>query len=71
MHVSSCREMLFPVLRFFELFSHNFSGEEARDNPYEVEIAVPVQGYEPIQFSLTKICRKCSLSLSQSQHNQS
>lgn len=31
--------------------------EEARDNPYEVEITVPVQGYEPIQFSLTKICQ--------------
>lgn len=29
----------------------------ARDNPYEVEITVPVQGYEPIQFTLTKICQ--------------
>ncbi|KAG5535978.1 hypothetical protein RHGRI_023686 [Rhododendron griersonianum] len=30
--------------------------EEARDTPYEVEITVPVVGYEPIQFTLTKMC---------------
>ncbi|CAK9157097.1 unnamed protein product [Ilex paraguariensis] len=30
--------------------------EKARDIPYEVEITVPVEGYDPIQFTLTKMC---------------
>ncbi|KAK4585166.1 hypothetical protein RGQ29_022721 [Quercus rubra] len=30
--------------------------EEARDTPYEVYITIPVEGYEPIQFILTKMC---------------
>lgn len=33
-------------------------GEKARDTPYEVVITVPVEGYEPIQFSLAKMCGK-------------
>ncbi|KAI9108013.1 hypothetical protein K1719_020886 [Acacia pycnantha] len=28
----------------------------ARDVPYEVDISIPVVGYEPIQFVLTKMC---------------
>lgn len=35
-----------------------FSGEMAHDTPYEVNITIPVQGYEPIQFFLTKMCGK-------------
>ncbi|XP_057492465.1 uncharacterized protein LOC130778076 isoform X1 [Actinidia eriantha] len=30
--------------------------EKARDSPYGVEITVPVESYEPIQFTLTKMC---------------
>uniref|UniRef100_A0A7N0UGC6 AT4G36440-like protein n=1 Tax=Kalanchoe fedtschenkoi TaxID=63787 RepID=A0A7N0UGC6_KALFE len=30
--------------------------ERARNNPYEVNITIPVDGYEPIQFTLTKLC---------------
>ncbi|WVZ26116.1 hypothetical protein V8G54_004660 [Vigna mungo] len=30
--------------------------EVARDTPYEVNITIPVEGYEPIQFVLTKQC---------------
>ncbi|XP_061360968.1 uncharacterized protein LOC133304906 isoform X2 [Gastrolobium bilobum] len=30
--------------------------EVARDTPYEVNITIPVEGYEPIQFVLTKMC---------------
>ncbi|XP_054808869.1 uncharacterized protein LOC129310985 isoform X1 [Prosopis cineraria] len=30
--------------------------EAARDDPYEVDISIPVVGYEPIQFVLTKMC---------------
>jgi len=33
-----------------------FPGEVARDTPYEVVITIPVEGYEPIQFVLTKTC---------------
>lgn len=29
---------------------------KARDTPYEVEITIPVENYEPIQFTLTKMC---------------
>ncbi|KAL6993508.1 hypothetical protein U1Q18_011621 [Sarracenia purpurea var. burkii] len=30
--------------------------EEARDTPYELEITIPVESYEPIQFTLSKMC---------------
>ncbi|WOL01231.1 hypothetical protein Cni_G09945 [Canna indica] len=30
--------------------------ELARDTPYEVEIVIPVDGYGPINFTLTKLC---------------
>ncbi|XP_048445028.1 uncharacterized protein LOC125479576 [Pyrus x bretschneideri] len=30
--------------------------ERARDTPYEVNITIPVEGYEPIQFFLAKMC---------------
>lgn len=41
-----------------------FSGEEARDTPYEVNVTIPVEGYEPIQFTLTKMCSKLTFLLS-------
>ncbi|XP_060191408.1 uncharacterized protein LOC132621241 [Lycium barbarum] len=28
----------------------------ARDNPYEVQVTVPIKDYDPIQFTLTKMC---------------
>ncbi|KAL5713334.1 hypothetical protein ACHQM5_015419 [Ranunculus cassubicifolius] len=31
--------------------------ESARDTPYEVFVSIPVEGYEPIEFTLTKICK--------------
>ncbi|XP_076934035.1 uncharacterized protein LOC143600154 [Bidens hawaiensis] len=30
--------------------------ETTRDDPYEVQLTIPVEGYDPIQFSLTKMC---------------
>lgn len=30
----------------------------ARDYPYEVDFTVPVHGYEPVQFTLNKMCGK-------------
>ncbi|XP_052196676.1 uncharacterized protein LOC127804011 isoform X2 [Diospyros lotus] len=30
--------------------------EKARNTPYEVEITIPVKGYDSIQFTLTKMC---------------
>lgn len=33
-----------------------FSGEMARDTPYDVAITIPVEGYEPVKFTLSKIC---------------
>ena len=33
-----------------------FLGEVARNTPYEVNITIPVEGYEPIEFVLTKTC---------------
>ncbi|XP_062102470.1 uncharacterized protein LOC133812689 isoform X1 [Humulus lupulus] len=30
--------------------------EKARDSPYKVNITIPVEGYEPVQFILTKMC---------------
>jgi hypothetical protein len=42
-------------LVYFLFFS---SGEKARDTPYEVNVSIPIEGYEPIQFILTKMCGK-------------
>lgn len=39
-------------------FPPAIAGEKARDTPYEVEITIPVHNYEPIQFTLTKMCSK-------------
>ncbi|MFS7897046.1 hypothetical protein Hanom_Chr00s006639g01735121 [Helianthus anomalus] len=34
-----------------------YSCQTARDDPYEVQLTIPpVEGYNPIQFSLTKMC---------------
>ncbi|MFS8000668.1 hypothetical protein Hanom_Chr12g01181111 [Helianthus anomalus] len=30
--------------------------QTARDDPYEVQLTIRVEGYDPIQFSLTKMC---------------
>ncbi|XP_022879777.1 uncharacterized protein LOC111397218 isoform X1 [Olea europaea var. sylvestris] len=30
--------------------------EKARDNPYEVEFTIPIENYDPIQFTLAKKC---------------
>ncbi|XP_076946571.1 uncharacterized protein LOC143618143 [Bidens hawaiensis] len=30
--------------------------ETTRDDPYEVQLTIPVEGFDPIQFSLTKMC---------------
>ncbi|XP_015889885.2 uncharacterized protein LOC107424562 [Ziziphus jujuba] len=30
--------------------------ERVRDTPYEVNVTIPVEGYEPIQFILSKMC---------------
>lgn len=35
-----------------------FVGERARDSLYEVNITIPVKGYDPVQFFLTKMCGK-------------
>jgi len=40
-------------------FFNSFPGEVARDTPYVVNITIPVEGYEPIQFVLTKMCGEC------------
>ncbi|KAL4367411.1 hypothetical protein GQ457_05G012710 [Hibiscus cannabinus] len=29
---------------------------EAQNSPYEIKIAIPVEGYEPVEFVLTKMC---------------
>ncbi|KAF5790831.1 hypothetical protein HanXRQr2_Chr09g0387721 [Helianthus annuus] len=34
--------------------------QTARDDPYEVQLTIPVEGYDPIQFSLTKMCGNVS-----------
>ncbi|RWW63245.1 hypothetical protein BHE74_00029596 [Ensete ventricosum] len=38
-----------------------YTGEQARDTPYEIEILIPVDGYDPIGFTLTKLCGRRSL----------
>ncbi|KAF5791784.1 hypothetical protein HanRHA438_Chr09g0410531 [Helianthus annuus] len=37
------------------LLNINCSCQTARDDPYEVQLTIPVEGYDPIQFSLTKM----------------
>ncbi|GFQ03227.1 hypothetical protein PHJA_002466500 [Phtheirospermum japonicum] len=32
--------------------------EKARDAPYEVEITIPVENYDPIQFTFAKMCER-------------
>ncbi|KAL4569045.1 hypothetical protein LXL04_024672 [Taraxacum kok-saghyz] len=34
----------------------NWRCEKTRDDPYEVQITIPMEGYDPIQFTLTKMC---------------
>ncbi|XP_020097587.1 uncharacterized protein LOC109716509 isoform X2 [Ananas comosus] len=34
----------------------NWRCETARDEPYGVDFLIPVEGYDPIEFTLTKIC---------------
>ncbi|KAF9678265.1 hypothetical protein SADUNF_Sadunf07G0016900 [Salix dunnii] len=38
------------------LLNVEWTCQEARDTPYEVNVTIPIEGYEPIQFFLTKIC---------------
>lgn len=33
-----------------------FAGEIACDTPYEINISIPVEDYDPIEFTLTKLC---------------
>lgn len=33
-----------------------FKGEKSRKTPYEVNVSIPVDGYDPVQFFLTKLC---------------
>ena len=33
-----------------------FKGEKSRTTPYEVNVTIPVDGYDPVQFFLTKLC---------------
>ncbi|XP_065851236.1 uncharacterized protein [Euphorbia lathyris] len=32
--------------------------QEVHDTPYEVNVTIPVEGYEPVQFVLSKLCEK-------------
>ncbi|KAL6007130.1 hypothetical protein ACLOJK_032626 [Asimina triloba] len=34
----------------------NWRCEKAHETPYEVVVSIPVEGYEPIDFTLTKLC---------------
>ncbi|KAJ3694298.1 hypothetical protein LUZ60_009778 [Juncus effusus] len=34
----------------------NWRCETGRESPYQVDIQIPIDGYEPIEFTLTKIC---------------
>ncbi|OVA06200.1 hypothetical protein BVC80_857g38 [Macleaya cordata] len=47
---------LLSSAHFLEFYFVIFAGEKARDAPYEVSIAIPVEGYEPIEFTLAKMC---------------
>lgn len=58
------RLMLFSIITSWITISNPFffhfcpSGVKARDTPYEVKITIPVEGYESIEFVLTKMCGK-------------
>lgn len=39
-----------PLTSFF------LKGEKTRKTPYEVNVTIPVDGYDPVQFFLTKLC---------------
>lgn len=41
-----------------ELSFLSFSGEKAHSMPFGVNITIPIEGYEPVQFFLTKMCGK-------------
>ncbi|KAK8939023.1 hypothetical protein KSP39_PZI010814 [Platanthera zijinensis] len=34
----------------------NWRCEKIHDRPYEIDISIPVKGYDPIEFTLTKFC---------------
>ncbi|CAA6661160.1 unnamed protein product [Spirodela intermedia] len=34
----------------------NWRCEDVHDQPYEVLISIPVEGYDPVEFTLTKLC---------------
>ncbi|CAN8328042.1 unnamed protein product [Cochlearia groenlandica] len=38
------------------LVCENVKGEKSRQTPYEVNVTIPVDGYDPVQFFLTKAC---------------
>lgn len=48
----------YPLEKKSSEFLLAISGEKTRDTPYEIELTIPVEGYEPIQFTLAKMCRK-------------
>lgn len=45
----------------FLIFFPPSSGEKASDGPYQVNVTIPVEGFEPIQFILTKMCGTLAL----------
>lgn len=47
---------IFCHLKLLKIPFPYFPGEKAHDAPYEVNITIPVEGYEVIQFTLTKMC---------------
>ncbi|KAJ4808108.1 hypothetical protein LUZ62_020674 [Rhynchospora pubera] len=38
------------------VLSVNWKCDIAQENPYEVRMQIPIEGYDPIEFTLTKIC---------------
>lgn len=50
--------MIFAVTKLRNRFflSGNFIGEKSRRTPYEINVTIPVDGYDPVQFFLTKLC---------------
>ncbi|KAJ6810288.1 uncharacterized protein M6B38_158710 [Iris pallida] len=34
----------------------NWRCEKVRESPYEIDISIPVEGYDPVEFTLTKSC---------------
>uniref|UniRef100_A0A6M2EPK5 Uncharacterized protein n=1 Tax=Populus davidiana TaxID=266767 RepID=A0A6M2EPK5_9ROSI len=45
-----------PTTLTSTLLNVEWTCQEARDTPYEVNITIPIEGYEPIQFFLAKSC---------------